>query len=128
MSDFGYKIHRATELLATGEGDVKNRLGLAVTDELIFANVPNDAGIPHYFRDKLRTILQELSTRTWHPDLEGDRVRATIHPMHFKTAAKYAKRIWDLHNEFREYERSGLIPGEELTIRFTGSPKPRGSR
>ena len=125
MSDFGYKLYKATEILATGEGDVKNRLGLAVTNELIFANFPDDSSIPQYFREKQAAILRGLSTRTWHPDMEGNRVRATIHRMRFKTAAKYAQQIWDLHNEFREYERSGFILEEQLTSRSTGSPKKR---
>ena len=125
MSDFGYRLYKATEILATGEGDVKNRLGLAVTNELILANFPDDPDIPQYFRDKQAAILRELSTCTWGPDMEGDRVRATIHGMRFRTAAKYAKQIWDLHNELREYERSGFIPEERLTRRSTGSPKKR---
>lgn len=112
MSDFGYRLRAATEVLATGENDVKNRLGLAVTNELLFANFPDDPGIPKYFRDKQAQILEELSTKTWGSGLEGDRVRATIHRMRFKTASSYARRIWDLYNEFQEYEHSGFIPGD----------------
>lgn len=117
MSDFGYKLYLATEILVTGENDVKNRLGLAVTNELTFANFPENLNIPNYFREKHTTILRELTKLTWSPDLEGDRVRATIHPMRYKTAAKYAKRIWDLHNEFKEYERSDFIPSAENNVR-----------
>jgi hypothetical protein len=110
MSDFGYRLRAATEILAAGEGDVKNRLILAVTNELLFANFPDDPRIPKYFRDKQAQILKELSTKTWGHDLEGDRVRATIHYMRFKTASSYARRIWNLYSEFQEYEHSSFIP------------------
>jgi hypothetical protein len=30
--------------------------------------------------------------------------------MRFKTAASFARRIWNLYNEFEEYEHSGFIP------------------
>jgi hypothetical protein len=110
MSDFGFRLRAATEILATGKGDVKNLLGLAVTTQLLFANFPDDSSVPKYFREKQAGILKELSTRTWGPGLEGDRVRATIHHMRFKTAASYAYRIWQLFNEFQEYERSGFVP------------------
>jgi hypothetical protein len=110
MSNFGVRLRGAAEILATGEGEVKNRLGLAVTNELMLADFPNDPSIPRYFRDKQAQILEELSTRTWGPGLEGDRVRATIHPMRFKTAASFARRIWQLYNEFEEYKHSGFIP------------------
>ena len=110
MSNFRVRLRAATATLATGEGEVKNRLGLAITNELLFANFPDDPDIPQYFRGKLHVIIQELSSRTWRPDLEGDRVRATIHPMRFKTAASFACRIWNLYNEFEEYAHSGFIP------------------
>ena len=110
MSNFGVRLGNATEILATGECEVKNRLGLAIINELLFANFPDDPSIPQYFRDKQAQILKELSTRTWGPGLEGDHVRATIHPMRFKTAASFARRIWQLYNEFEEYEHSGFIP------------------
>ncbi len=89
---------------------MKNRLSLAVINELLFANFPDDPDIPKYFREKQAGILKELSTRTWGAGLEGDRVRATIHRMRFKTAASYAYCIWQLYNEFEEYERSGFVP------------------
>ena len=110
MSNFVVKLGNATEILATGEGDVKNRLMLAVTNELIFANVPDAQSIPRYFRDKKAQIVRELKTRTWGHGIEGDLVRATIHPMRFKTAASFARRIWQLYNEFEEYKRSRFIP------------------
>jgi len=110
MSNFRVRLRSATEILATGECGVKNRLELAVTNELLFANFPDDPNIPQYFRDKQAAFIQELSSRTWGPHLEGDRVRATIHPMRFKTAASFARRIWNLYNEFEEYEHSGFIP------------------
>lgn len=83
---------------------MKNRLGLA------FANFPEDPDTPDYFRAKHAAILAELSTKTWGPGLEGDRVRATIHPMRFKTASAFAAWIWDLYNEFEEFQHSGFIP------------------
>jgi hypothetical protein len=110
MSNFRVRLRTATEILATGEGDVKNRLGLAITNELMLANFPDDPNIPQYFRDKQAQILKDLSTRTWRAGLEGDRVRATIHPMRFKTAASFARRIWQLYNQFEEYERTGFVP------------------
>ncbi len=67
MSNFGFRLRTATETLATGEGDVKNRLELALTNELLFANFPDDPSIPEYFRKKHKEILRELSTRTWRP-------------------------------------------------------------
>lgn len=106
-------MRAATEYLATGESEVKNRLGHAVTSELLFANVPDDPGIPQYFRNKQAGIIKELSSRTWKPNLEGDRVRATIHPMRFKTAASFARRIWTLYNQLEEYEHSGFIPQDD---------------
>ena len=109
MSNFRVRLRNATEILATGEGEVKNRLGLAVTNELVFANVPDDPHIPQYFRKKLAQIVMELSKRTW-GGVEGDSIRATIHPLRFKVAASFARRIWQLHNEFEEYEHSGFIP------------------
>ena len=110
MSNFRYRLGAAAEILATGEGNVKERLELAVTDQLMFANVPNDPDIPQCFRDKHTAIINELSKRTWAPGLEGDRIRATIHPMLFKAAGSIAGRIWNLYNEFEEYARSGFIP------------------
>ncbi len=113
MSDFGFKLDCATEALATGGGNVKERLYFAITDHLTFANVPEDPSVPKYFREKLAQIRKELSTKTWGGGLEGDRVRATLYRMHFKTAAKFAQRIWDLYNEFQEYKRSGFVPTAE---------------
>jgi hypothetical protein len=110
MSNFRFRLRAATEILATGASEVKSRLGLAVTEELLLANVPDDPNIPQYFSENQAAIIEELSSRTWGPCLEGDRVHATIHPMHFKTAASFACRIWNLHNEFEEYEHSGFIP------------------
>lgn len=110
MSNFRVRLRTATEILATGEDDVKNRLGLAVTKELLLANFPDDPTVPQYFRDRQAEIIRDLSTRTWRPGLEGDRVRATIHPMRLKTAASFARRIWHLYNALEEYERSGFIP------------------
>jgi hypothetical protein len=83
---------------------------MAVTEHLLFANVPEDLSIPEYFRLELRALIHELSTKTWRPDLEGDRIRATIHPMRFKTAALAARRVWRLYNEFEEYSFSGFVP------------------
>lgn len=113
MSNFRVRLRAATEILATGQGEVKNRLGIAITNELLLANFPDDPSIPKYFRYKQAQILKELSLRSWGSDLEGDRVRATIHPMRFKTAASYARRIWQLYNEFEEYEHSGFVPQDD---------------
>jgi hypothetical protein len=112
MSNFRHRLREATQILATCETDVKNRLGPAVTNHLLFANIPDDCTIPVYFRGKLGEILNELSTKTWVPGVEGDRVRATIHPMRLKTASGFAARIWNLYNEFEEFEHSGFIPAE----------------
>ena len=109
MSDFGFYLYRAVEILATGEGNVKNRLGLALT-ELAFADVPGEPSIPDYFQEKIVQIRKELSTKTWGDGIEDDRVRTALHRMHYKTAAKYARRIWDLYEEFKECEHSGFIP------------------
>lgn len=110
MSNFRVRLRNATAILATGGDDVKDRLGLAIVNELLLANVPDDPGIPQYFRTKHAEIIEELSVRTWRPGVEGDRVRATIHPMRFQTAASFAHRIWTLYNEFEEYGHSGFIP------------------
>ena len=45
MGNFGVKLENATEILATGEGDVKNRLMRAIYEKLIYANVPDDPSI-----------------------------------------------------------------------------------
>lgn len=113
MSNFRHRLREATAILATCETDVKNRLGLAVTDHLIFANFPEDPSVPEYFREKHSEILRELTTRTWGPGLEGDRVRATIHRMRFKTAAGFAQRVWQLFNEYEEFAHSGFVPPRE---------------
>lgn len=110
MSDFGVSLNSAAEVLATGEGNVKNRLWLAIQNSLILANFPEDPNIPEYFREEHTRILDELSKKSLVEGEKVDPIRATLLPMHYKTAAKYARRIWNLYEEFKEYEHSGFIP------------------
>jgi hypothetical protein len=46
VSNFRVRLRAATEILATGESALKNRLGLAITNELLLANFPDDPNIP----------------------------------------------------------------------------------
>ena len=109
VSDFRARLRAATEILATGVGDVKSRLGLAVTDQLMFANVPPDLSIPKRFRDEQAGILRALSEYTWKgAGNEAPRVRPTIHKMPSKTAATFARRIWKLYIDFEEYMAGAL--------------------
>ena len=111
VSNFRHRLYEATKIMTTGEEDVKNRLMLASTEHLIFANIPPDSEIPDYFQRKLQLILDKLSQKQWNATLEGDRIRATLHLMRRKTASKIAEEIWLLFNEYEEYQKSGFIPG-----------------
>jgi len=113
MSNFGVRLKGATAILATGTENIKGRLVLALTQELLLANFPDDPEIPQYFRDRTSRIIEELSIRSWRPTLDVDRIRATIHPMRFSTASRFADQIWELYNQFTEYEHSGFIPEQE---------------
>ncbi len=110
MSNFRVRLRNATEILATGADNVKDRLGLAIINELLLANFPDDPSTPQYFRETVREIVEQTSVHSWLPGHDGDRVRATIHRMRFKTAASFAHRIWRLYNEYEEYTHSGFIP------------------
>jgi hypothetical protein len=120
MSNFGDKLFAATEMLATGRGNCKTRLMLAVVNELVFANMPEDDGIPIYFRSKCSGIVDELSTNEFDLLFGEDRIRETIKTMSKKTAAIYARRIWDLYNEFFDYEKTGAIPESPFKRQRTG--------
>lgn len=110
MSSFKYYLYECTKILATGENDVKNRLMLASTNFLIFANTPEDESVPAYFRDKHSKILKSITKKTWNEELEGDKIRATLYRMHKKTASKIAVEIWDLYNQYEEFLHSGFLP------------------
>jgi len=110
MSNFRYRLREGASVLAIGEGDVKNRLILASSNHLIFANVPEDESIPEYFRAKLRNIIEMLSKKQWNEDIKNDKIRATLHRMRYKTASKIALEVWNLYNEFETYLSSGFIP------------------
>jgi hypothetical protein len=113
MSNFRYRLRESVQILATGEGDVKNRLMLAGTNHLIFANIPEDESIPQYFRTKLESILQTLTVKEWGENLKGDKIRATLHRMRFKTGSEIAFEIWNLYNEYEEFLKSDFIPFEK---------------
>lgn len=110
MSNFRYRLREATKILATHPGELKYRIASASTEQLVLANLTPDNEIPIYFRDKLDSFLESISTKTWAENLEGDRIRATLHGKHSKTLSKIANEIWVLHNEFEGYLHSGVIP------------------
>ena len=110
MSNFHYRLGEATKILATHPGDIKYRIASACTEHLILANIVPDNNIPVYFRDKLDDFLESVSTKTWAENMEGDRIRATLHRKHSKTLVKIATEIWDLYKDFEAYLHSGIIP------------------
>ena len=63
MSDFHYFISETVHYLAVGEGNVKNRLSIAATKYLIFANIPENENTPVYFRNKHKEIMSELTKK-----------------------------------------------------------------
>ncbi len=96
------RLRNATEILATGVGNVRDRLGPAITDELVLANVPDDPDIPQYFRTKQAEIVGEMEV---HACSAGDNSSDA-----FPIEAGFTHRIWKLYNEFEEYCHSGFIP------------------
>lgn len=110
MGNFRSRLRDATKILATHPEKIKYRLQKAILDELLLADVAESENIPNYFRDDLRQFIDEVSSKQWTPDVNCDRVRATLHGKHGKTLSKLALRIWKLHHEYEEYLASGFIP------------------
>lgn len=93
MSNFRFRVREATKLLTVGEAQIKYRLQQAITTHLIFANVPEDADIPPQFRKSLGEILDEfrqMDVGYWKKKNQ--------------TISNIAAKVWDLFNEFEEYE------------------------
>ena len=96
MSDFinsAVRIREATEILATGTGTVKERLLLAVSRRLVFAEA---SALPEDLQALLNSINDRLLKKE--PTYRGQsRLEATLYKMHQSTAAKIAKDIWRLN-------------------------------
>jgi hypothetical protein len=96
------KLGQATMGLATGRGDVKDRLvsaGLTLT-------IRGDDYAPPEFRDDLVSIRRDLQVRE--PEIEGEsRLEATVRKLSPEEAAAIAQRIFSLyHRLMRDAERA----------------------
>jgi hypothetical protein len=96
MPDLSYsrvKIHEATEILAISTGPVKERVMLAASRRLVFADV---SALPPDLQAVLSSIWKRLLKKD--PTYPGEsRLQATLFRMHQSTAAKIAKDIWRLN-------------------------------
>jgi hypothetical protein len=101
------RIRDSAHILATGRGDVKDRLYVAISEKFFLANVPDVPELPDYFRYEIAGIISGLTTKDWNGE---DRLRATLYRMRQVKAQQFAERIWRLHHEIEEYLRSGFIP------------------
>lgn len=113
MSNFRYRLREATKILATHPGKLKYRIVSACTEHLVLANLVPDDKIPIYFRDKLDTFLESISTKKWADNMEFDQIHATLHGKHSETLTKIANEIWTLYNDFEGYLHSGVIPDHD---------------
>jgi hypothetical protein len=92
------KIHEATEILAISTGTVKERLMLAASRRLVFAEV---SALPPDLQAVLSSILERLLKKE--PSYPGEsRLESTLFRMHQSTAAKIAKDIWRLNLSLTE--------------------------
>jgi hypothetical protein len=106
LGNFRVRLKSAVEQLAVGRGDVKSRLFLAVTNQLVLANVPDVPELPTRFRDELASILAELTARN-SPGQSS--VQVTLHGMRLARAAGYAERIWTLYLAFENFTQTGEL-------------------
>jgi hypothetical protein len=107
LGNLQHRVRESARILATGRGDIKDRLTVAMLNKFLLANVPDEPDLPDYFRIEIAGIISELTVKSWNGE---DRLRATLYRMRQKTAQTYAERIWCLHHELEEYLRSGFIP------------------
>ncbi|MDN3617184.1 hypothetical protein ACFFUS_15620 [Vibrio gallaecicus] len=49
MSNFRVRLRESVRILCTNEAELKYRLKLAICEELLLANVPEDMSVPLYF-------------------------------------------------------------------------------
>jgi len=111
MSNFRFRVRESVKILATGENDVKNRLELACVSHLFLATPFLEEELPFYFKEKWEGTFIRLTSKEWGAlNIEGDRLRATLHGMHKTTASKIALEVWELYREYEEYLKSGLLP------------------
>ncbi|EIO4061397.1 hypothetical protein AB8J12_004288 [Vibrio vulnificus] len=110
MSNFRVRLRESVRILCTNEAELKYRLKLAICEELLFANVPEDMSVPLYFQKQHQVIMEIATEKTWSKEITSDRVGATIYRRHGKTLSKWASMILQLHQEYEEYLVSGFIP------------------
>ncbi|WP_419836203.1 hypothetical protein [Vibrio vulnificus] len=110
MSNFRVRLRESVRILCTNEAELKYRLKLAICEELLFANVPEDMSVPLYFQKQHQVIMEIATEKTWSKEVTSDRVGATIYRRHGKTLSKWASMILQLHQEYEEYLVSGFIP------------------
>ena len=110
MSNFRVRLREAVKILCINELDLKGRLKLAVCDQLLLANVPEETEVPLYFRNQHKIIITTVTEKTWSKDITYDRVGATIYRKRRKTLSNWASMILQLHQEYEEYLVSGFIP------------------
>ncbi|EOX1578233.1 hypothetical protein ACPD0P_003537, partial [Vibrio cholerae] len=110
VSNFRVRLRESVRILCTNEAELKYRLKLAICDELLLANVPEDMNVPLYFREQHQCIIDIVTGKTRSIDITSDRVGVTIYRRHGKTLSKWASMILQLHQEYEEYLISGFIP------------------
>ncbi|MDZ7753858.1 MAG: hypothetical protein U5S82_19985 [Gammaproteobacteria bacterium] len=110
MSNFRYRLRETVRILAVGENDVKNRLELACSKHLFMATPFFEPDLPDYFKFKYDKIIESLTQKEWGVlEIKGDRLRATLHRMHKKTASNIALDILVLYIEYEEYVHGNFL-------------------
>lgn len=118
VADLSYsrvKIREATEILAISTGTVKERVMLAASRRLVFADV---AALPPDLQPVLRSIWERLLKKD--PTYADEsRLQATLFRMHQSTASKIAKDIWRLNLSLTERAFRPDWPAPRPTRRST---------
>ena len=93
--------------LATNPNEIKDRLVLAITNNLLLANIPESEDVPEYFQLKHREIIEQVNTKNFNGT---NGVQASLHGKHRKTLSKLAIKIATLHREIEDFIQNGEFP------------------